>query len=134
MVCFGVRLEQLVRRERRTRGLANFFKRADFLQTAQKLAAFGALTSSLAAAGSAQAADLAAATSAVSGDNRAALLATLFIPALGWVAYNILGPALNQYENMRLKYALKSFRNSQSIVAVGLATSLVLQLDKGASI
>ena len=37
------------------------------------------------------------------GDNRAAIVATLFVPALGWVAFNILGPALNQYQNMRLK-------------------------------
>lgn len=38
--------------------------------------------------------------SASTGDNRAGLLAGLFVPAIGWVAFNILGPALNQYGTM----------------------------------
>jgi len=33
-------------------------------------------------------------------DNRLGLLATLFVPALGWVAFNILSPALNQLDKM----------------------------------
>ena len=34
------------------------------------------------------------------GDNRLLILGVIFVPALGWVAFNILGPALNQYANM----------------------------------
>jgi len=34
------------------------------------------------------------------GDNRLLILAVIFVPALGWVAFNILGPALNQLANM----------------------------------
>lgn len=34
------------------------------------------------------------------GDNRALILAVVFVPAVGWVAFNILGPALNQLANM----------------------------------
>lgn len=34
------------------------------------------------------------------GDNRALILAVIFLPALGWVAFNILGPALNQLSTM----------------------------------
>ena len=34
------------------------------------------------------------------GDNRILILGVIFVPALGWVAFNILGPALNQYANM----------------------------------
>ncbi|MFZ8260775.1 photosystem II protein Y, partial [Staphylococcus aureus] len=30
------------------------------------------------------------------GDNRLGIIATLFLPVLGWVAFNIGGPALNQ--------------------------------------
>ena len=34
------------------------------------------------------------------GDNRLLILGVVFVPALGWVAFNILGPALNQLANM----------------------------------
>jgi len=33
-------------------------------------------------------------------DNRAGVLATLFVPALGWVAFNILSPLTNQLDRM----------------------------------
>ena len=33
-------------------------------------------------------------------DNRPLIIATLFIPVVGWVGFNILGPALNQAANM----------------------------------
>ena len=36
----------------------------------------------------------------VAGDNRALFLLGLFVPAIGWVAFNILGPALRQVNNM----------------------------------
>ena len=33
-------------------------------------------------------------------DSRAPILASLFVPALGWVAFNILGPLGNQLNRM----------------------------------
>ena len=33
------------------------------------------------------------------GDNRFGIIATLFLPVIGWVAFNIGGPALNQLAN-----------------------------------
>jgi photosystem II PsbY protein len=33
------------------------------------------------------------------GDNRFGIIATLFLPVIGWVAFNIGGPALNQLQN-----------------------------------
>ena len=50
------------------------------------------------AAGNAQAASEVAQLAA--GDNRVGIIATLALPALGWVAFNIAGPALNQLANM----------------------------------
>ena len=77
------------------------------LQSAQHLATLGAASSAFFAAGSAHADDsiVQAAETVVkaTNDNRAALVAALLVPALGWVAYNILEPALGQYQNMRLK-------------------------------
>ena len=65
-----------------------------------KAAAAGTAISTLLAAGNAQAAqeiaDLAA------WDKRAGTLALLLAPALGWVAFNILGPALNQLKGMQV--------------------------------
>ena len=51
----------------------------------------------LASAGSAEAAQEVA---AVAGDNRLNILLTLFAPAVGWVLFNIGGPALNQVNEM----------------------------------
>ena len=34
-------------------------------------------------------------------DSRPLIIATLFIPVVGWVGFNILGPALNQAANMQ---------------------------------
>jgi len=31
-------------------------------------------------------------------DNRVFIIATLFVPVVGWVGFNILGPALNQLQ------------------------------------
>ena len=39
------------------------------------------------------------------GDNRLLILTVIFVPALGWVAFNILGPALNQLANMATQNA-----------------------------
>ncbi len=37
------------------------------------------------------------------GDNRFGIIATLFLPVLGWVLFNIGGPALNQLNNVAQK-------------------------------
>jgi photosystem II PsbY protein len=37
------------------------------------------------------------------GDNRFGIIATLFLPVVGWVAFNIGGPALNQLNNAAAK-------------------------------
>ena len=39
----------------------------------------------------------------VAGDDRLGIFALLFGPVLGWVAFNILGPALNQLDKMDAK-------------------------------
>lgn len=36
----------------------------------------------------------------IAGDNRPLFLLSLFVPAIGWVAFNILNPALRQIDNM----------------------------------
>lgn len=51
-------------------------------------------------------------------DNRASVLLGLFVPAIGWVAFNILGPALNQVDNMSNK--------KKSVIAAGALTSAAL--------
>jgi photosystem II PsbY protein len=56
----------------------------------------------LATAGSADAAQEVA---AVAGDARVGILVTLFIPLVGWVLFNISGPAFKQYKNMASKNA-----------------------------
>lgn len=35
----------------------------------------------------------------ITGDNRIGIIATLFLPVVGWVLFNIGGPALNQLAN-----------------------------------
>ena len=70
-------------------------RRARTLQDAVfKATAAASLTATLLAAGNAQAATEVASLAA--GDNRVGLLATLALPAAGWVLFNILGPLKNQ--------------------------------------
>jgi photosystem II PsbY protein len=47
-------------------------------------------------------------------DNRAGILATLFVPALGWVAFNILGPLFNQLNRMSDKLDEPAPKSSKS--------------------
>ncbi|KAF8669795.1 hypothetical protein HU200_050967 [Digitaria exilis] len=68
--------------------------------TAMAGAFFHALASSDAAMAAQQVADMAAAADAGS-DNRGQLLLFVVAPAIGWVLYNILQPALNQLNRMR---------------------------------
>lgn len=82
-----------------------------------KLAGVSTAVSTLLTAEHAQAAqeiaDLAA------KDNRAGLLALLLTPALGWVAFNILAPALNQLKGMQNANAKRS-----AAVGLGLGAAL----------
>ena len=41
--------------------------------------------------------------SVAGGDNRIATIGLLFVPALGWVGFNMLQPLLNQLEQMNEK-------------------------------
>ncbi len=60
-------------------------------------------------------------------DNRLGLLATLFLPALGWVAFNIFGPAKAQLDQMDSKRAVPA------AVGLGAAASLLLAQSAEAS-
>lgn len=62
------------------------------------MAAWSTAAGTMMAAGNAQAASEVAQLAA--GDNRVGIIATLALPAVGWVAFNIAGPALNQLANM----------------------------------
>ena len=62
------------------------------------MAAWSTAAATMVSVGSAQAASEVAQLAA--GDSRLSIIATLALPALGWVAFNIGGPALNQLANM----------------------------------
>jgi hypothetical protein len=66
-----------------------------------RAAAWSTAAATLLAAGNAHAANEIAQLAA--RDNRLGIIATLFVPVLGWVAYNIGGPALNQFKNAGVK-------------------------------
>jgi len=77
-------------------------------------------------AGNAQAASEVAQLAA--GDNRLGIIATLALPAIGWVAFNIGGPALNQLANMDKSNKL---RPKISLAAgLGLGAALLLASEK----
>ena len=82
-----------------------------------KAAAAGTAISTLLAAGNAQAAQEIANLAA--RDNRAGTLALLLAPALGWVAFNILGPALNQFKGMQVT-------KRSAAVGLGLSAAALL--------
>ena len=83
-----------------------------------KLAGVSTAVSTLLAAGNAQAAQEVASLAAK--DNRAGLLALLLTPALGWVAFNILAPALNQLKGMQNANAKRS-----AAIGLGLGAALL---------
>ena len=62
------------------------------------MAAWSTAAATMMSSGNAQAASEVAQLAA--GDNRLGIIATLALPALGWVLFNIGGPALNQLANM----------------------------------
>ena len=80
---------------------------------------FTSLASSDAAMASQRIADVAAAAPA--DDNRGLLLLFVVAPALGWVLYNILQPALNQLNKMRSEKALVAGLGIGAAAAAGLA-------------
>lgn len=57
------------------------------------------------------------------GDNRIGIIATLFLPALGWVAFNIFSGLQGQIENMR------DFKDRGVAGAVGLGAASLLFAD-----
>jgi len=87
-----------------------------------KLIAVSAIASSLFASGNALAAQELASLAA--SDNRAGILLTLLVPALGWVAFNIFGPATRQIAAMS-EDAPKSKRRGAA-VAIGLTAATML--------
>ncbi|KAM3191110.1 hypothetical protein ACQJBY_068821 [Aegilops geniculata] len=80
---------------------------------------FTSLASSDAAMASQRIADVAA--KAPADDNRGLLLLFVVAPALGWVLYNILQPALNQLNKMRSEKALVAGLGIGAAAAAGLA-------------
>lgn len=80
---------------------------------------FSSLASSDAAMASQRIADMAA--KAPADDNRGLLLLFVVAPALGWVLYNILQPALNQLNKMRSEKALVAGLGIGAAAAAGLA-------------
>ena len=90
-----------------------------------KLAAASTAVTTLLAAGNAQAAQEVANLAA--RDNRAGTLLLLLAPALGWVAFNILGPALNQLKGMQLKGTEPAKRSARSAaIGLGLGAAALL--------
>ena len=71
--------------------------------TLQSAPAAAAAAATLLAAGNATAATEVATLAA--GDSRLLIIGTLFLPVIGWVAFNILGPALNQLQAQAAKNA-----------------------------
>jgi len=94
-----------------------------------KLIAVSAMSASLFASGNALAAQELASLAA--SDNRASILLTLFVPALGWVAFNIFGPASRQIQAMSSDTAPKSgTRRKGAAIAVGLTAASMLAVDQ----
>ena len=60
--------------------------------------------------------------SVAAGDNRIATIALLFVPALGWVGFNMLQPLLNQLERMNESNG----RSVAATVGLGAAASLLM--------
>eukprot|EP00241_Pyramimonas_parkeae_P019941 CAMPEP_0114276620 /NCGR_PEP_ID=MMETSP0059-20121206/330_1 /TAXON_ID=36894 /ORGANISM="Pyramimonas parkeae, Strain CCMP726" /LENGTH=147 /DNA_ID=CAMNT_0001396623 /DNA_START=60 /DNA_END=499 /DNA_ORIENTATION=+ len=82
---------------------------------AEKLAAIGAFTALTAANPCLAVQEVAE----VAGDGRLGIFALLFGPVLGWVAFNILGPGLNQLDNM-------SDKNKGIVGAMGISTAALM--------
>ncbi|GIL88995.1 hypothetical protein Vretimale_16288 [Volvox reticuliferus] len=66
-------------------------------------------------------------------DNRIGIIATLFVPALGWVAFNILGGLQAQLDQMDAKNEPKRKRAVPAAVGLGAAASLLAAQSAEAS-
>jgi photosystem II PsbY protein len=73
-------------------------------------------------AGNAQAAQEIA---AIAGDNRFGTISLLFVPVLGWVGFNILGPVLKQLENMSGEPAAPKKGTKRAAKRASLAAAVV---------
>lgn len=80
-----------------------------------KSAALSAVAGQMFMAGQASAAQEVA---AMAGDNRLGILAVVFLPVVGWVLFNIAGPAFNQVNEM-------SDKNKSLIAGAGLGAALM---------
>ncbi|RCV30283.1 hypothetical protein SETIT_6G082000v2 [Setaria italica] len=80
---------------------------------------FHALASSDAALAAQRVADVAAADAG--SDNRGQLLLFVVAPAIGWVLYNILQPALNQLNRMRSQAVIAGVGLGAAATAAGMA-------------
>ncbi|KXZ44932.1 hypothetical protein GPECTOR_60g709 [Gonium pectorale] len=67
--------------------------------------------------------------SLAASDNRLGIIATLFVPALGWVAFNILGAAKAQLDQMDAKNKLAA----PAAIGLGAAASLLVAQSAEAS-
>ncbi|AQK78407.1 photosystem II core complex proteins psbY [Zea mays] len=79
----------------------------------------GAFLAALASSPDAALADVAAADAG--GDSRGQLLLVVVAPAIGWVLYNILQPALNQLNRMRSSQAVAAGLGLGAAAAAGMA-------------
>lgn len=102
------------------------------------------LSSVVLMAGSAQASELAQVVSTASGsDSRIGAIATLFVPVLGWVGFNMLQPLAAQLETAKAfandsapvqaapakgtkRMIQKKVRSVAGVVGLGLASSMLL--------
>eukprot|EP00879_Flechtneria_rotunda_P001131 GHRR01001273.1.p1 GENE.GHRR01001273.1~~GHRR01001273.1.p1 ORF type:complete len:369 (+),score=179.53 GHRR01001273.1:67-1173(+) len=90
-----------------------------------KIGTLSAVAASWMLSGQAQAATELATLAA--SDNRFSTIATLFLPALGWVAFNMLQPAFNQLNRMNeLKEGGVSLKKRSVAAGAGLAAALTL--------
>lgn len=69
------------------------------------------------------------------GDNRIGIIATLFIPVIGWVGFNILGPALNQLKQTSEKNSApkSGIKKRAAVVGLGLGLSLMAATNADAA-
>ncbi|EFJ51434.1 hypothetical protein VOLCADRAFT_103469 [Volvox carteri f. nagariensis] len=66
-------------------------------------------------------------------DNRLGIIATLFVPALGWVAFNILGGLQAQLDQMSAKSDPKRKRAVPAAIGLGAAATLLAAQSAEAS-
>lgn len=83
----------------------------------------GLMAASMFAAGNADAAQEMGQLAA--GDSRVLVIATLFVPIIGWVLFNIGGPALNQFQETAAKNSSSTKRRSVIGVTALSAASLM---------